>query len=190
MLPFISVPSLPGAGSRAGSCPAWWQQVRGAQPRACPRFSHRSDPDRSLPPRGITQQGQIVAAATVLWLSYSNLPHLLPLQTQALCSVFNRWRKGTLREINWLPDTSPHGMWASGGLQLQEIPIKPSAPPLQQIFSFPAQCLNSGEAAEKPGWDLRGKHLEKFLLLTQGGKKSCHVYPTQKLNPAINCTSN
>lgn len=52
-------------------------------PRGCPRFSHGSDPVQSLPPRGITQQGQIVAAATVLWPSYSNMPRLLPLHTQA-----------------------------------------------------------------------------------------------------------
>lgn len=88
-----SAAALPCAGSREGSHPARWhrehaagtrhdRQVGITQPRDCPRFSHQSDPVQSLPPRGITQQGQIVAAATVLWLSYSNLPHLLPLHSQ------------------------------------------------------------------------------------------------------------
>lgn len=137
-LPFVPIP-VPPLGSRSAPTlrvAAGAAAGTAAQPAACPCFSHPSDPLRSLPPRGITQQGQIVAATTVLWLSYSNLPHLLPLHTQACCAVFNRWKKGTLWEINWLPvpglfpalhwicrELVLSGMCAWGGLQLQEIRI-------------------------------------------------------------------
>lgn len=204
VLPFISVPSLPRAGlsaaapagSREGSHPAW------CPARSVPSFLTPIWPSSEPPTKGNYTTGPDCGCR---YCSMAELFQPAPSPAFAhagtLCSVFNRWRKGTLREINWLPVTgsSRPALDRPGAGPERDVCLGRGTAPRNPkeilcttltAVSLPARCFNVGEAAEKPGWDIRGKHFEKFLLLTQGGKKSCHVYPTQKLNPAINCTSN
>lgn len=151
----LSLPPLLllGSGSRSplrkrrsqeGSHPARWHREQAAGTRQdrqvgftqsgdCPRFSHRSDPVRSLSPRGITQQGQIGAVATVSWLSYSNLPHLLPLHTRRLVAAGR-----TLRKRIRLPSTSPRHRLAG----LYSCPTGDNPP----------ACCNKGTYILRGGW--------------------------------------
>lgn len=91
-----------GAGTRQD------RQVGTTQPCNCPRFSHRSDPVWSLPPRGINYTTGPDCSCYDRFMAelLQPAPSLAFAHTGTLCSTFNRCRKGTLQEINRLPSTN------------------------------------------------------------------------------------
>lgn len=157
VLPFISVPSLPRAGL-AAAAPAGSQE--GSHPAWCPAQSLPSFltpiwPSSEPPAKGNYTTGPDCACRYCFMAElFRPAPSPAFAHASTQCSMFNRWRKGTLREIKWLPATglfpaphwigrepAPGGMCAWGGLELQEIQMKPSAPPLEQIARQPSSTV-------------------------------------------------
>lgn len=111
VLPFISLPFLPRAalaaaaraGSREGSHPAWWQRE---QAQSLPSFLTPIWPSSEPPTKGNYTTGPDCGCRYCFMAElFQPAPSPAFAHAGTLCSAFNRWRKGTLREINWLPAT-------------------------------------------------------------------------------------